>query len=450
MQFLPPDRAITKSPTLQAHIDAKPAKPKLYFREIAKKNKILVPDAWEDPRETDRRLKKGEKILSRSDHRLEMFYSDLLASKVIDNKFIGLTSQSYADFTAFGKTYTDLDHEEKAIGKRSELEATCRIIGIDFQAFLSDVHASFWQFIEGIKVTIVADSAVPKRYHILGSGVYPAYAMVDNGKIHKNSNFNIILPHISSLISFYNHEQDVFCDGNKHCPIIEAKVTEKGIYHLQLHLGLDFSPAVFKVDWRLRKGEIRVPFVRGCTESADYATRTISLYSNKKELLPGEGATQHNMIGPLLGILSRELPLFIYMGGANRKAIPTDGEQHDVISSLFKPQLTMLMHDLKQQFCWGKDTNSRIFLSSRSKSEVKRKVMQITDGRINIDFPQENEVAEIGFYKNKDSNVHLWIINCGRQYHVVQYYSSPGSMPDDKAIVSYVSDGTEARLKRIG
>ncbi|GEM_PF-3075323 len=41
MQFKYPDKAITKSPTLQAHINARPAQPKYYFWRIAKESKCL-------------------------------------------------------------------------------------------------------------------------------------------------------------------------------------------------------------------------------------------------------------------------------------------------------------------------------------------------------------------------------------------------------------------------
>ena len=447
MQFLPPDKAITKSPTLQAHMDARPLKPKLYFREIAKEGGLLVPDAWESPREADKLLKKGITLLSRSEHPLEMFYSGLQASMKIGKQFIGLSENDFRQIVSYGPLLDEITHLS-FLGERIRLRNSCKKIGIDFGSFPKESSASFWQVIEGIKITVIADSAVPERFHILSN--YRPYAMVDAGKINKLSTFRQIYPRIPQITAFYSKVQDIFCDGKMHVPIVEAMVTDKGIYFLQFHPGRDFSPADFRVDWPLRKGEIRVPFVRGRTESKEYATTTMSLRGSKLDLQPGEGAFQLGMYGDNI---SRTLPLFIRSQGAQLAAFPQGKERHDTVAYLYKPQVSMLIYDIKQAFTWGKGEFGRIIFSSRSKREMKNEISgslsAIPTRKRELKFPADKHSKPAGTYLEHGSTVPLYLIKQDRTYHLVDYLPSSKGQLDEKAVVSYVSDGRTAYLKRV-
>jgi len=447
MQFTPPGKALTKSPTLQAHIDARPLQPKLYFRKIAQEGGLLVPEeAYADPRDIQKQLLRGEKFISRSEHPLEMFFSDILNSEMLDSRFAGLAQKDFNEITTFGQAYDNL-YKSKGERRRS-LEFTCKIIGVDFPTFLSEVSSTYWKVIEGRKVTVVADSVVPGRYHIFGDGYEASYARVENNRIdRKLSSFTKIFPDVPRIISAYEDARRVFCDGEAHALIVEQVAAPKGVYFLQATPGLDFSPADFRVDWPLRKGEMTVPFVRGRTDSAQYVEQELALDSDKRNLKPGSASSQIGT-GGLTNILSRMLSLYISFEVAIHPSIP-NGAGHDVISYLFKPKISMMAHDVLQAFTWGRNaTSERIVASSKSKSMIEKKAGEICGKDVQLEFPAEHRQKYAFFLAHNGKLEHYSMVKEYGKFYIVKH-APPSETWDEKATIRYVSDGSTAYLSRV-
>ncbi|GEM_PF-3111679 len=410
---------------------------------------MLVPnEVHTDLKDIEKGLKRGEKWLSRSEHPLEMFYSDILNTMAIDEKYAGLSKADFRELTSFGQLLEKFDKYD-VLERRRDLKLYCKLIGIDFEAFRAEVSSTFWKKVEGENLTVIADSAVAGRYHIFGRGL-GTYVMVENGKINREvSSYSRIHPQVPAIIRAYEDARDVFCDGKMHALIVEFGATPNGIYCLQPHPGLDFSPADFRVDWPLGKDEVKIPFVRGRTETAEYVTQEISLYGDKRKLQPGEGASQAGFEG-LAGIVSRTLPFFIHLKGASQASVP-EGGGHNVISYLFKPKISMLMHDLKQVFTWGAESDTQIVASSRSRAGIERAAKNIAGKDIELEFPPEKQSRRAFFAKDDGKTLQHFVLKENGIFYIVRFKSPvENGRADEKATVSYVSDGTTAHLGRVG
>jgi hypothetical protein len=151
----------------------------------------------------------------------------------------------------------------------------CRLYGIRDQEFLQNVSYSYWRLLEGWNRTIVADNAIPGRYHIFTTDVkaFPGtgynYAIIDNDRIAAcegpGIDHDAIIRGAAELIGFYEAVRNLPIFDPNHCPIVECQLVDGVHYFLQYHIGRDAEPSGFELTRSAQKGEVEATFVRGAT-----------------------------------------------------------------------------------------------------------------------------------------------------------------------------------------
>ncbi|MDB5170975.1 MAG: hypothetical protein JWO35_669 [Candidatus Saccharibacteria bacterium] len=113
---------------------------------------------------------------------------------------------------------------------------------------------SFWEYVPGTNVTIVADSAIDDRYHVLGNkpkrkGIPSYYGWQisdESGKpIAGKENDSTLTPDVTqSLIKAYEAIRNLPRFASQHCPLLELQLDGDGkIWFLQYHRTRDFKAA---------------------------------------------------------------------------------------------------------------------------------------------------------------------------------------------------------------
>lgn len=320
--------------------------PKRTIAEYVEQEGILVPQIFgslNDARKT------RVSVIARSEHPDEYNrFSGLLESVSLEGRLeIGTEEQLRA------YVFSNSLHEDY-----------CRLLYTDQHAFEQKVSFSYWEKLGGYNRTIVADSAVPKRYHIM------TYQDKPNGKEFKNYTlyddtrtfFGTVemsvgdaLPlslriGLSSLVAFYERVRNLDRFDPQHCPIIEAQTVGRKNYFLQYHRSRDFVPADFILNRRPRKGEIPALFVRGATPKTGLRYPCVTaaypasgMLEFKQGLPTFENGTLNDLYDNAFSeIMTRRRHLQIIQG--NKEAILRDiAAGHYQRSQLFQPTLSVIL-----------------------------------------------------------------------------------------------------------
>ena len=159
----------------------------------------------------------------------------------------------------------------------------------NLEQFRAETSFSLWEDIPGYCRTVVADSAIAGRHHIMtvkyGESGHVSYTIVEDGIIH--TNFGSELPDeltkgIKSLVETYEQIRNLPNFDPNHCPIMEFKTWRERDYFLQYHRTRNFEPTTFTLDREPKNGEIEVLFVRGATmpEGMTVDTTVVDYYWN--------------------------------------------------------------------------------------------------------------------------------------------------------------------------
>jgi len=243
--------------------------PKRTIGDYVESQGILVPRRFATLQEA---RNSGLPIIARSEHSQD--YSG--ASGIV-----GSANLSWDD-------YKDIQSEEELRDKVMAdpeygikmYKQLCRFSQGDEKKFKSEVSFSFWELLEGYNRTIVADSAVKGRYHVMTylapilkpeekrSSLYN-YAIVENGLIVQE----FIKPLTSDLkeglpkiIEFYESVRNLGKFDPNHCPIMEIQTIGDKNYFLQYHRTINRDLSTFSLDRELENGEYLAKFVRGTTK----------------------------------------------------------------------------------------------------------------------------------------------------------------------------------------
>ncbi len=146
--------------------------------------------------------------------------------------------------------------------------------------FVSELHYSFWECVDGCNVAVIQDSAISERYHVMVNSKkfsFNDYFIVEGDNIpsltatkydKKKRIRESFKKNIPLLIKMYEQVRHLDHFDPNHCPIMEfqSRRGEKGWenYFLQYHRTRDFSPSPFKLD-RLPEGYTPAFFCRGFT-----------------------------------------------------------------------------------------------------------------------------------------------------------------------------------------
>jgi hypothetical protein len=256
------------------HPEALLGQPKATITDYVKQNGILVPRRFAT---LAKAKASGLEIIARSEH-LQDYNgaSGLLGSPKLEH---------YPDVTSEEKLKENIFIKRI---KRGPIGLYCRLLGTDLNQFKQEVSFSFWEFLPGLNRSVIADSSVQNRYHVMTT--FPEtngcnYAIFENGKIEKefcNPLSELLKENLGKLIETYESVRNLPRFDRNHCPIMEFQTVGSKDYFLQYHRTRDFEAAGFVLDRPPKKGEIKVPFVRGATSSKGMKCKVTVYYADPK------------------------------------------------------------------------------------------------------------------------------------------------------------------------
>lgn len=285
---------------LDQFLENPPKQPKKEIADYVEQNGILVPERFQGLKQALEYVKSGGEIIVRSEHPLEYNgASGLLTSydvsqeridkgrkycdehgQVIDwekmRKDGSMNAEWDVENQIFGQLETSLQSDfEQNLKKLSEKYSKhyCDLLGLDFESFNGNVGYSYWKKVEGFNRSIVADSAIPNRYHIFttntGKPFFHNYLIVDNGNIVLNTPIEMtdeMRGALSDVIGFYEKIRGMEKFDPTHCPIVEFQTDkQKNNHFLQYHRTRQIEPATFTLDRDLEEDEFKAVYVRGAT-----------------------------------------------------------------------------------------------------------------------------------------------------------------------------------------
>jgi hypothetical protein len=185
------------------------------------------------------------------------------------------------------------EFEEKLkILKAGSIQRFCELTGENEVEFMRDTSYSYWEKINGYNRTVVADNAVPGRYHVFSSQLeedpYNNYSTLKNGKIESSGSLltDDLREGMSSVVDFYESVRGLGNFDPNHCPILEVQTDLEGRHHfLQYHRGRDLEPRTFELpkDRTVETGEVEAMIVRGATPPEGRVVQTALFYPGHTE-----------------------------------------------------------------------------------------------------------------------------------------------------------------------
>jgi len=357
--------------------------PKRTIAEYASQNGILVPRIFDSLIEAKRF---GLPIIARSEHTQDYNgSSDLVASKVLreGNRFSGLNESEL----------------KKALDKYNfHTEKHCDLLGIHFEEFKKQFSYSFWEFIEGFQIRVVADSAIKSRYHITayrrrqgdGEPIHD-YSFFENGNVTNLTSSqmpNELRANLASLIDIYDSIRNLDKFDPNHCPIMEFVTTPEGKhYFLQYHRSRDFSQASFLLDRKPIKDEARALFVRGATPPEGITCKVTVAYGwiggTAKCRLPKveQGAFDFHSTAAYSEIMVRRRRLQITDSDDLKSEMEEFVEGHGRYSRLIKPEISVIL-------------DAGRILSKTEKTKLERQAEKEShDVYINVHLTSDGSIA---------------------------------------------------------
>jgi len=339
-------------------------KPKRTIGDYVEQNGILVPRRFDSLAEA---RASGLPVIARSEHPQEYAgCSGILKSPDMQSdEYSGVRTEEELKIKALSRPgHTPLRYEQ-----------FCKFSGYDEDKFRQEVSFSFWELLGGYDRIVVADSAIPNRYHVttsLGSEgeQFLNYAIVKNGSIVRQF-VTPLTPALREglplLLRVYEEVRHLDRFDPKHCPIMEMQTVGDKNYFLQYHRGRDFELARFRLDRGLRKGEKEMAFVRGATQEGGMKCKVTVYYAGQREKAfqlqdeDGSWDFHNNHVFPELRVRQRKVQM-------ENLQVDLDWTMmkfalgHLQWSKLFKPQVSIInrFEDFSSEGEFGHDVYLRI------------------------------------------------------------------------------------------
>jgi len=311
--------------------------PKRTIANYVEQNGILVPKRFDTLAELRRFCSNG---IARSEHTIE--YEG--ASGLLDSPWLS--------------ELKDIDNEEEILEKelngdytRACIEFYCEYLGISIEDFREEISFSFWEYVPGFFVNVIADSAIKDRVHVMSSGkgeVY--YSLVQGEKISENFLSRLSSEQESEIIKWARMYREInsfdHFDSN-HCPVIELKKAfEDGkTYFLQYHRTRDFSPPDFVLDRQKRSDEVEAMFVRGKTQKGGIDQEVTVFYRDEDYVVSDEEtASFGSKLDQFDEVMNRKRKLRLIRRDDSIKAyLARHTDDHGTRSELFKPEISAVV-----------------------------------------------------------------------------------------------------------
>ncbi len=325
--------------------------PKRTIADYVEENGILVPRRFDSLAEA-RKSHRG--IFLRSEHPQEYAgVSGLLDSFGLSNSHFAVSGSS--DVEEAKQRYFEKKDDTTGTPK---YEQYCKFLGIDEEEFRQKTSFSIWESLGGANRTVIADSAIPNRYHVMtfsdkkGSHLYN-YTIVEDGKSVQE--FVMPLPEelkdgIGDLVGDYEQVRNLDRFDSNHCPIMEFQTDNGKNYFLQYHRARDFSPSDFSLERTLQDGEIEVPFVRGATSKDGMDCKVTVHYAEEStwdfnpDIEDGSYDFHWNQVFPELRARDRKVQMM--HGEKLDWELMKFVVNHLQRSKMFKPQVSII-HNIK-------------------------------------------------------------------------------------------------------
>jgi hypothetical protein len=330
--------------------------PKRTIGDYVESNGILVPRRF-DTLDEARKSHKG--VFLRSEHSQEYDgVSGLLDSYSLGHfdyvngaPFRGV--KSLDDVTEI--VFDIIDRKIGEYGKKWTYVEFCDLLGVSPDDFKDETSFSLWENLGGYNRTVVADSSIPNRWHIMTidrkNHTINNYSVFDSetGLQEYSNEFweltDELKASLPSLIETYEAVRDLERFDPNHCPIMEFQTVGDRHYFLQYHRCRDFEEASFYLGRGAGTDEIELPFVRGATRDANGIECKTLFHRNEKRTVvpenPEEGALSESPKTHYtsLTLSKRKLQLLDNMNGPIG-AFQGVVNGHDDRSELFKPQIS--------------------------------------------------------------------------------------------------------------
>ncbi len=275
----------------------------------------------------------------------------------------------------------------------------------DPEKFKGECSFSYWQKIPGDNVMVVADSAVPERYHLTFKKVFKkrgliyrvdrAYFIVEREEIIKSyldtEGSERSFKQVSSLIQDYEKIRKMDHFDPLHCPLMEFQSAYGKNFFLQYHRTRDFEPADFVLDRGLKKGEVEAFMVRGKTPREGMKNVPINVYRPKSQ---GDWLVPEHEEGAWDGL--GWIP-FEELAVRKRKVQISNGKNHPEDMPINPLSLFTLDHT--------------------SRSQMFKPEISLTVPLWKI-YPDEDNKIDIGRKTGEDQYIYLDIISDGRKAYV--------------------------------
>ena len=221
----------------------------------------------------------------------------------------------------------------------------------------NDSSLSYWECIDGWNRKIIADSSVPKRYHILTRTAWdsPSYLIVDNDILVEGAKDlpPELIQQVKKTIDFYESIRSLI-DPN-HCTLVEFQTTRNGDnYFLQALRTRDFSESDFNIGDVDTRNMQPCTYVRGATPKTGMLLNTSTFYPKgiRQRPLPDEDASFDIVVGDhlFMELMTKKRKVQFLDGDFGHIAFGTiDG--HMPTSKLFKPGVSagIKLNDLLSQ-----------------------------------------------------------------------------------------------------
>lgn len=330
--------------------------PKRTIGDYVEQNGILVPRRFDSLAEARNSHKA---ILLRSEHPQEYDgVSGLLDSFQLSRKFWN-TGPNRETIRFSPKGINSIDDIKEAYFKFEEItggtathKLYCKFLDLDKDEFEQQVSFSIWEELSGLNRTVIADSSIAGRYHVMTLSAEKNnwlinYAIVEDGELAHE--FIRPLPEelrkgLRGLIETYEQVRNLGRFDQNHCPIMEFQTHNGKNYFLQYHRARDFSPSEFTLERALQDGEIEVPFVRGAT-SQDGRDFKVTVYYNKEwyfnpEDEDGSFDLHYNWV--FSELQSKRRKLQVIPGDNLTEELKSMVAYHSQRTKMFKPEISTI------------------------------------------------------------------------------------------------------------
>lgn len=258
--------------------------PKKQFADLAEATGILVPKRYPSFGNALEAVGRGGTIIVRSEHAAERDgASGLFDSYVISSSQLQVPGERPNDLVRALMVATDpetaLQQVRLAQMQKVAVRQYSAVMGYDTEQFVQGLSFSFWEFVQGINLTVVADDAGPDRYHIMGVPVTAegVRGLHGSGWVTNESGHTIVtyqkavaLPQetLANIVRQYEIVRNLPGFSAGQCPIMEMQLDANNqCLPLQYQEGRTYRPydgdRLDPKDYPSSKGWHRAETVRG-------------------------------------------------------------------------------------------------------------------------------------------------------------------------------------------